>query len=213
MYLILFGAPGVGKGTQAKLISADYHIPQISTGDMLREAVGKQTELGKKAQAIMERGELVPDDIILGIIKNRISQEDCKNGLILDGFPRTIPQAEGLSKLTEALQLPAFTCIEITVPEAVIIKRLTSRKVCEKCGMDFNPVTNPAPADHICPKCGGRIVTRQDDNEETIRKRLKVYHDQTAQVKDYYKQHDHFYSIDGNKDVEAVYQEIKSILN
>ena len=213
MNLILFGAPGVGKGTQAKLISKEYQIPQISTGDMLREAVRNQTDLGRQAQQIMERGELVPDEIILGIIRERIQQPDCTDGLILDGFPRTVPQAEGLEQLGHELHLSPFLCIEIRVPEEVIIKRLTTRKVCSQCGADFNPATNPAPEDGICPKCGGKIVTRQDDNEETIRKRLDVYNRQTAPVKNFYQQKQQFFSIDGNRTVEEVYREIKKILD
>ncbi len=212
MYLILFGAPGVGKGTQAKKISKDFSIPQISTGDMLREAVRNNTELGKKAGEIMKRGELVPDDLILNIIKERIVEEDCKNGFILDGFPRTIPQAEGLSKLMGELNLPPLLCLEITVPNEVIIKRLTTRETCEKCGADYNPANNPAPEDHICPKCGGKIVKRSDDNEETIKKRLQTYENQTAPVKGFYEKQGRFYAVDGNKDVDEVYIDISAIL-
>jgi len=212
MHLILFGAPGVGKGTQAKLISQEFHIPQISTGDMLREAVRKQSDLGKKAQNIMEKGELVPDDVMLGIIRERVSQEDCANGFILDGFPRTEKQAEQLDALAKEMHLPPFICIEIEVPDEAIIKRLTSRKTCSQCGADFNPLTNPAPPDNICPICGGKIITRTDDNETTIRKRLDVYKQQTAPVKHFYEAHNHFYSIDGDQHVQEVYADIKKIL-
>jgi len=212
MYIILFGAPGVGKGTQAKLISQKYNIPQISTGDMLREAIRQRTELGKKAEAIIARGELVSDDIMLGLISERISQPDCKNGFILDGFPRTIAQAEGLEKLFKEKKLPQPICIEIVVPENVIIKRLTSRRICEKCGAIFDPVVNPIPPDNKCAKCGGRIVQREDDNEETIHKRLQVYHEQTAPVRDYYRKVDKFYTIDGNRPIEQVFKEIEDIL-
>ncbi len=212
MYVILFGAPGVGKGTQAKLISQKYNIPQISTGDMLREAIRLGTDLGKKAEAIIARGELVSDEIMLGLINERISQPDCKNGFILDGFPRTIAQAEGLDRLFAEKKLAAPVCIEITVPETEIIKRLTSRRICEQCGAIFDPVTNPIPKNLICPNCGGRIVKRQDDNEETIHKRLQVYHEQTAPVREYYRRKNKFYSIDGNKPVTAVFNEIDRIL-
>ncbi len=212
MYLILFGAPGVGKGTQAKLISKHHNVPQISTGDMLREAARKGTELGNKAKQIMARGELVPDDLMLKIIKNRITQSDCAHGFILDGFPRTIPQAEGLAGLMKELNLPPLTCIEIQVPEAEIVKRLSSRKVCEACGADYNPNTNPAPADNICTKCGGNIVTRKDDSEETIKNRLRVYRQKTEKVKEYYRERGRFYTIDGNKPVEEVYHQIDAIL-
>jgi len=212
MHLILFGAPGVGKGTQAKLISQEFNIPQISTGDMLREAVRKQTDLGKKAQSIMEKGELVPDDVMLGIIRERISREDCSKGFILDGFPRTVKQAEQLTTLAQQMHLPPFTCIEIQVPDEAIIKRLTSRKTCSQCGADFNPQTNPAPADNICPLCGGTIITRTDDHEATIRKRLNVYKQQTAPVKQFYETRGHFFSINGDQDVSQVYADIKKIL-
>lgn len=212
MHLILFGAPGVGKGTQAKEISNEYGIPQISTGDMLREAVRKQTGLGIKAKAIMEAGELVPDDLMLNLIRERISQPDCKNGLILDGFPRTIAQADGLRHLMQEMHLPYFTCIEISVPDEIVIKRLTMRQVCNKCGADYNPKTNPAPEDGKCTVCGGEIISRSDDNEATIRKRLDVYYDQTAQVKHYYEEKGNFYSIEGNRSVEEVYNALKQIL-
>ncbi len=208
MHLILFGAPGVGKGTQAKLLSSNFGIPQISTGDMLREAVRTESELGKKAKSVMEKGELVPDDLMLGIIKERIQREDCKKGFILDGFPRTIPQAKHLSELMTKLELPAFVCIEITVPDSEIIRRLSSRKICHSCGADYHSATNPAPADNKCTICGGNIITRRDDNVETIQKRLDIYREQTEPVKKYYENLNHFYSISGNNEVKQVYEEI-----
>ena len=212
MYLILFGAPGVGKGTQAKNLSKKYGIPHISTGDMLREAIRQGTELGRKAKAIIDKGELVPDDVMLGLIEQRISEDDCKKGFILDGFPRTQAQADGLTKLFEKKQLPPPLCIEIVVPEDVIIKRLTSRRICEKCGTIFDPVTNPAPPDNICPKCGGRIVQRSDDNPETIHQRLRVYHEQTAPVREYYRKMGRYVSVDGNKSIDEVFNEIDAIV-
>lgn len=212
MYLILFGAPGVGKGTQAKKISKDYGIPQISTGDMLREAVREKTELGKKAEAIMNRGELVPDDLMLNLIRERISKPDCVHGLILDGFPRTTPQAQELSKLMQEMRLPTFTCIEITVPNEKIINRLTSRMTCSSCGKDYNPAFGQVPDDMKCTKCGGAIITRSDDNKETIQKRLNVYNEQTSQVKYFYKDNGHFFTVDGDRDVAEVYTSINEIL-
>ncbi len=212
MYIILFGAPGVGKGTQAKKISKDYGIPQISTGDMLREAVRGKTELGKKAEAIMNRGELVPDELMLNLIRERISRPDCAKGLILDGFPRTTPQAEELSELMGEMQLPPFTCIEITVPNEKIINRLSSRMTCSQCGKDYNPAIHQIPADMKCTKCGGTIITRSDDNAETIQKRLNVYNEQTAPVKYFYKDKGRFFSIDGDRDVMEVYTSISEIL-
>lgn len=212
MYLILFGAPGVGKGTQAKLISKKLNIPQISTGDMLRAAVKDQTELGKQAQAVMSRGELVSDQIILGLIRERFGKPDAANGFILDGFPRTIAQAEGLDKLVNELKLPALQCIEIVVPDEAIIARLVSRRVCENCGTDYNLNTNPPPADNKCVKCGGNIIQRKDDNEETIANRLSVYNEQTAPLKAYYKKQGHFESVDGQQDVEQVQMQILALL-
>ena len=213
MHLILFGAPGVGKGTQAKLISKHFHIPQISTGDMLRDAVRAKTELGKKANLLMNEGKLVPDEIMLALIEERISKPDCDNGFILDGFPRTIAQAEGLDGLFAGLGLSDIICIEISVPEAEIIRRLISRRLCEKCGTDYNMITNPPPADMACVKCGGRIIQRKDDNEETINKRLSVYLSQTAPLRDYYLNKGNFYSVDGLKPIEGVSADIFKILS
>jgi len=181
MFLILFGAPGVGKGTQAEKICAEYKIPQISTGEMLRTAIENGTELGRKAKILMDKGELVPDDVILGIINNRIVKDDCKNGFILDGFPRTIPQAERFTKLNKSHNRPPFTCIEIYVPNEIIIERLLSRG-------------------------------RADDTRETILNRLEVYISQTAPVKEYYKNVQRFFSINGNKTVDEVFNEIKKVV-
>lgn len=213
MYLILFGAPGVGKGTQAKMISVKKNIAHISTGDMLREAVKNQTELGKQASEIMSQGKLVPDNIILGLIEDRITLKDCENGFILDGFPRTIKQAEELDKLMEKLELPDFKCIEITVADQEIITRLTSRRLCSSCGADYNLVTNPPPENMVCPKCEGKIIQRKDDNEKTIKNRLDVYQKQTSPLRDYYKKKGEFYSIDGSQGIDQVQIEIDNILS
>jgi adenylate kinase len=212
MYLILFGAPGVGKGTQAKLISEKHKIPQISTGDMLRAAVKNQTELGKKAGEIMTRGELVPDNLILEMIKERFKMDDCKNGFILDGFPRTLAQAEDLDKLMQNLNLPEFQCIEITVPDHDIISRLVSRRLCSSCGTDYNLITNPPPKDLKCVKCKGEIIQRKDDNEETISNRLKVYNDQTAPLRNYYQTKGNFFTFDGRKSIDEVQEDINNLL-
>jgi adenylate kinase len=212
MHLILFGAPGVGKGTQAKLISKKLNIPQISTGDMLRDAVKSETELGKKASLLMNQGKLVPDEIMLELIRDRILHDDCKPGFILDGFPRTIAQAEELDRLFSELKLPDVTCIEIHVPNEEIIKRLVSRRLCEQCGTDYNLITNPPPEDMHCLKCGGNIIQRKDDNEETITNRLKVYLAQTAPLKEYYMRKGDFYSINGLRSIEEVNDDIFSVL-
>jgi len=212
MHLILFGAPGVGKGTQAKLISKNYNIPQISTGDMLREAVKNETELGKEASLLMNQGKLVHDEIMLALIKERISRPDCKSGFILDGFPRTIAQAEGLDKLFSELQLTNVTCIEITVPDEEIINRLVSRRLCENCGTDYNLITNPPPENMRCKKCGGTIIQRKDDNRETISNRLEIYLAQTSPLKEYYKHKGAFYSIDGLRNIDDIRDDIFEIL-
>jgi adenylate kinase len=213
MHLILFGAPGVGKGTQAKLISKNYTIPQISTGDMLRDAVKSETELGKEASFLMNQGKLVPDEIMLALIKERVSRQDCESGFILDGFPRTIAQAEGLDELFSELRLPDVTCIEINVPDDEIINRLISRRLCEQCGTDYNLITNPPPENMICKKCGGNIIQRKDDNHETISNRLKVYLAQTAPLREYYQRKGAFYSIDGLRNIEDVRDDIFKIID
>jgi len=212
MHIILFGAPGVGKGTQAKLISIKFNIPQISTGDMLREAVKEQTDLGKKAGEIIAQGKLVPDKIILGLIEDRIKKEDCTNGFILDGFPRTIVQAQDLDNLMMELNLPDFKCIEIALPDRQIISRLVNRRICEGCGTDYNLVTNPPPDNMLCIKCGGKITQRKDDNEATITKRLNVYKAQTAPIKAYYQKKGNLFAVDGSQDISKVHGDIISLL-
>lgn len=212
MHVILFGAPGAGKGTQAKIISNHYHIPHISTGEILRNAVREGTELGKTAGEIIAAGHLVPDDIMLGIIRERITREDCHKGFILDGFPRTIPQAESLDHLWEELNFPELVCLEIIAPDDAIINRLINRRICEICHTDYNLITNPPDADMICKKCNGRIVQRKDDTRKTIKDRLNLYQRETAPLRDYYKDHGHFYKINGSQSIDAVKSEIYKIL-
>jgi adenylate kinase len=212
MIVILLGAPGVGKGTQAKRIVNHFHVPQISTGDILRKEVRENTELGKKVSKIMESGELVPDDLILEIIQKRITLPDCQDGFILDGFPRTIPQAEGLDKLLYELSLPAPVVIEIYAPDEEIIRRLTSRRVCSNCGKDYNLNLNPPPPDGKCTICGGKIVQREDDNEKTVRQRLKVYRKETKPLIDYYNNKHQFHRLDGQESIDVLFSQIKEIL-
>jgi len=212
MQLILLGAPGVGKGTQAKKIVAEFSIPQISTGDILRSAVQENSELGKKVKAILESGQLVPDKIILDIIRKRLSENDCKTGFILDGFPRTIPQALGLDKILDEMEISRIKVIEIYVAESEIISRLTSRRICSNCGRDYNLRLNPPPADSKCLICAGQIIQRSDDEESTIRKRLKVYREQTEPLIEFYQQKKIFYRIDGLLPVDEVFRQIRKIV-
>ncbi len=212
MKLILLGAPGVGKGTQAKLIMNTFNIPQISTGDILRNEVQAQSDLGKKVKKILDSGELVPDDTILEIIKKRLARPDCKKGFILDGFPRTIPQARGLHSILEIPEREELKVIEIFVPEDEIILRLTSRRICSNCGKVYNVIFNPPPADGHCTKCEGKIIQRDDDREDTIQNRLKVYREQTEPVISYYQDKNIFYQVNGLQPVKAVFTDIRNIL-
>jgi adenylate kinase len=210
--LILFGAPGVGKGTQSKLIQKKYQIPQISTGDMLRRAIRNKTELGLTVKSLLAKGELVPDAIMLELIRERISRPDCNHGFILDGFPRTLKQAEGLSLLMKDMNLPAFLCIEIRVPDDMIVTRLSNRHICENCGKDYNLLISSLPPDNICLQCGGHISSRQDDQAEIIKNRLKVYRELTEKVKDYYDERGLLKVIDGARGVDKVFSAIDNIL-
>lgn len=212
MNLILLGAPGVGKGTQAQLIQRNYHIPQISTGDILRAEIQKESELGKKVQTIMKKGELVSDEIMLEIIKARLTEPDCAEGFILDGFPRTIKQAEALDKLLEEIAKTNLTAININVPEQEIIKRLSSRRVCVKCGKAYNLLLDPPPPDGKCVACGGEIIQREDDKEETVRKRLAVYKDKTAPLIAYYHQKGNLQEVNGMQTIDEVFRDIVKII-
>ncbi len=207
MKLIFLGAPGTGKGTQASVLAEKYNIPQISTGDILRKAVAEGSELGQKAKAIMESGGLVSDDIIIGLIRERLAQPDCKPGYILDGFPRTIAQAESLDKLLAA-QGGIDAVIYFDVAEDEIVRRLTSRRTCSQCGYNYNMISDPPPTDNTCEKCGGDIIQRDDDKEETVRHRLVVYNEKTAPLVDYYKKQNKLYTIDAARDVKKVRQDI-----
>ena len=213
MRLILLGGPGAGKGTQARFLKDVYGIPHISTGEMLREAVKEDTELGKQAGKLMAAGQLVPDKIMLGLIRQRIGHKDCDHGFILDGFPRTLHQARELDKLMESLSLPHLICIEIIVPPELIIKRLVNRRICESCGTDYNMITDPPPADMRCVKCGGKIVQRGDDNKDTILQRLEVYNKETAPLRSYYRREEGYFEVDGSKSISDVKSVIQQHLN
>ncbi len=197
MNLILLGAPGAGKGTQAEVISEALNIPQISTGNILREAVKNGTEYGLKAKDAMDSGSLVSDDIVIGILKDRIAEDDCKNGYILDGFPRNVPQAEALEKMGVKID----KVIEIFVPDETIQKRLSGRRVCEGCGASYHVDFKPSKEEGKCDKCGGNVVQRKDDHPDTVIERLKVYHDQTAPLKDFYAGRGILETVEGQEDV------------
>ncbi len=186
MKLVLLGPPGAGKGTQAKQMIEKYSIPQISTGDILRQAVKDGTQMGKEAKAYMDKGELVPDDVIIGIVKDRIQADDCKNGYIFDGFPRTVAQAEALDGMLKNLGSQLDAVVSIEVPEDDVVKRLSGRRTCKSCGTLFHVMFNPPAKDGVCDACSGELYQRDDDNETTIRQRLSVYTNQTAPLIDYY---------------------------
>lgn len=183
MKLILLGAPGAGKGTLAVTVSEKYQIPTISTGNIIRAALKNGTEMGKKAKEYTEKGALVPDEIVIGIIEERLKESDCKNGFILDGFPRTIPQAEALDKMGVGID----AALLIDVPDEVIIDRMSGRRVCENCGASYHIVSIKPKKEGICDACGGALVTRKDDEPETVLNRLKIYHEQSEPLVDYYK--------------------------
>ncbi len=197
MNLILLGAPGAGKGTQAEAISEALNIPQISTGNMLREAVKNGTEYGLKAKAVMEAGGLVSDDIVIGILKDRIAQDDAKNGFILDGFPRTVPQAEALDKMGVRID----KVVEIYVPDETIKERVSGRRVCEGCGASYHVQYKPSKVEGVCDKCGAKTVIRKDDQPETVISRLATYHEQTEPIKAYYEQQGKLETVIGQEEV------------
>ncbi len=197
MNLILLGAPGAGKGTQAEIISEKLSIPQISTGNILREAVRRGTEYGLKAKAAMDAGALVSDDIVIGILQERIAQDDCANGFILDGFPRSVPQAEALDAMGVKIDL----VLEIFVPDETIQARVSGRRVCEECGATYHIAFNPTKVEGICDKCGGKTVTRKDDLPETVLDRLTTYHKTTEPLKAYYEKQGKLKTVIGQEEV------------
>jgi adenylate kinase len=212
MNLILLGAPGAGKGTQAKLIMEKYKIPQISTGDILRNEIQENSNLGQQVKDILEKGELVSDKIILEIVRKRLTQTDCARGFILDGFPRTIAQAEGLEQILSHMHIKDLKVIEIYLAESEIIRRLTSRRICANCGKDYNLLFNPPPPNSKCTICNGEIIQRDDDKEETIQNRLNVYRNQTKPLIDFYRKKNRYFQVDGLQSVKEVFGSIKKIL-
>lgn len=212
MKLVFLGAPGAGKGTQAKKIIEKYNIPQISTGDLLRAAVAAGTALGKEAKSYMDKGELVPDRVVLGMVEERLKQDDCKKGYILDGFPRNTSQAEALDKMLASLNMQLDAAVSVDVPFDDLMKRLTGRRTCKSCGQMYNVYFNAPTKEGVCDKCGGQLFQRDDDKEETIKKRLEVYNAQTAPLFDYYKQKGILKSVSGTGSIDEIYSRICTAL-
>jgi len=209
MRLVFLGPPGAGKGTQARELAAAHHVPQIATGDMLREAASAGTPLGATAKSYMDRGALVPDDVIIGLIAERLAKPDAKSGFVLDGFPRTIPQAEALARLLGDLGQALDRVIYFDVPEAELLRRLTGRRSCPVCQSTYHVISNPPRREGICDKCGAALVQRSDDSEGTVRHRLEVYAKQTAPLLDYYRGRGLLATVEGEGPIDAVQAAIR----
>lgn len=212
MKIIMLGAPGAGKGTQAKKISTKYGVPHISTGDIFRANIKNGTELGTKAKVYMDQGLLVPDELVVDLVVDRFKEADCVNGYVLDGFPRTIPQAkaldEALAKNSDAVEY----AIDVDVPDSEIISRMAGRRACVNCGGTYHLITIPTKVEGICDVCGGELILREDDKPETVEKRLKVYHEQTQPLIDYYQGKGILKSVDGTRNLEEIFKEIVTII-
>ncbi len=212
MKIVLLGPPGAGKGTQAAMLMSRYDIPQISTGDMLRAAVQDQSPMGIKAKEYMDAGGLVPDEVVVGIVRERLQAEDCENGFILDGFPRTQPQADALKHVLAGLGKQLDSVVSLQVETEALVERLTGRRTCSACGKGFHLRYDPPAEDGRCNSCGGSLVQRDDDREETIRNRMQVYHQQTAPLEDYYRNEGLLAVVDGMGEIPAVQKAIVSVL-
>ena len=199
MNVIMLGAPGAGKGTQAQIISERLEIPTISTGALMREAIKQNTPLGQQAKSFIDAGRLVPDEVVIGLVRERLSQDDCESGFILDGFPRTLAQAEAL----DAMGAEIHQVIYLVVDDAVIQARLGGRRVCERCGATYHVESQPSAAGELCERCGGKLTIRQDDRPETIRQRLETYHEQTYPLVDYYRSQGKLREVQGQESIEA----------
>lgn len=212
MRIIMLGAPGAGKGTQAKKIAAKYGIPHISTGDIFRANIKNGTELGNKAKTYMDQGLLVPDELVVDLVVDRVNQDDCENGYVLDGFPRTIPQAEALTEALEKMGQKVDFAIDVNVPDENIVKRMGGRRACVTCGATYHMVYAPTKKEGICDTCGGELILRDDDKPETVQKRLNVYHDQTQPLIDYYTSQGILRTVDGTVDIDDVFRAITEFL-
>ena len=212
MKIIMLGAPGAGKGTQAKKIAAKYEIPHISTGDIFRANIKNGTELGKKAKTYMDQGLLVPDELVVDLVVDRVNQDDCTKGYVLDGFPRTIPQAEALDAALEKMGQKIDYAIDVDVLDENIINRMSGRRACVDCGATYHIVYAPTKKENICDNCGGGLILRDDDKPETVKKRLDVYHEQTQPLIDYYTKAGALRTVDGTIDIDEVFAAIVKIL-
>jgi adenylate kinase len=212
MRIIFLGPPGAGKGTQAKMLIDRYGIPQISTGDILRAAVKEGTPMGKKAKEYMDSGKLVPDEVVIGIMQDRLKESDCAKGFILDGFPRTVAQAEALEKMLKELNMPIDKVLALEVPDEVLIERLTGRRTCKSCGQMYHVKFDPPKNVDKCDKCNGELFQRDDDKEETIKNRLSVYHAQTAPLLDFYGKKGMVIKIDGTKTPDEIFKSLINVL-
>jgi adenylate kinase len=212
MNLVLMGLPGAGKGTQAEKIIDKYAIPHISTGDMFRAAIKEETELGLKAKSFMDKGELVPDEVTIGIVRERLSKDDCKNGFLLDGFPRTVAQAEALENILSSLGKRLDYVINIEVDREILTERLTGRRICENCGATYHLVFNPPKTEGVCDKCGGPLYQRSDDNAETVGNRLDVNMKQTRPLLDFYEEKGYLRNVNGQQDIHQVFADIDQLL-
>ncbi len=212
MKIIMLGAPGAGKGTQAKMIADRYGIPHVSTGDIFRANIKNGTELGRQAKEYMDQGQLVPDELTVKILLDRVAQPDCKNGYVLDGFPRTIPQAEVLTEALDKLGEKIDYAIDVNVPDENIINRMGGRRACVACGATYHVVYIPTKVEGICDRCGEKLILRDDDKPETVKKRLDVYHKQTQPLIDYYTAAGILKTVDGTKDMKDVFESIVAIL-
>jgi adenylate kinase len=213
MRLVLLGAPGAGKGTQAKKLIDKYGIPQISTGDILRKSVADGTPLGKEAKSYMDKGELVPDSVVIGLVKERLAGNDCKDGYILDGFPRNTSQAETLDGVLAMMNSPITTALNVDVDKDDLMKRLTGRRTCKNCQQMFNVHFTPPGKENICDKCGGELYQREDDKEETIKNRLDIYEKSTAPLIDYYGKKSILKSVEGTGNIDDIFNKICSMLD
>jgi len=212
MNLILLGGPGAGKGTQAKKLIDEYKIPQISTGDMLRAALANKTQLGLKAKEYMDKGALVPDSVVIGLVEERLAKPDCNSGYILDGFPRTVPQAEALDQVLSKLGQEIDHVLSIEVDNDELVKRLSGRRTCRSCGAMYHVMFSPPEKEGVCDKCGGELYQRDDDNEATVRNRLKVYEEQTSPLISFYEKKGLLRKVEGTGSIDDIYSRLNSVI-